>query len=71
MLPNPAKLISYRQLGWPGLFDYEQPGHVSQPCCVLGYRRNSFYRFKVSMRELALQDISRKTAGFVAGLLKI
>jgi hypothetical protein len=44
---------------------------VSQSCYVLGYRRDSFYRFKVSMRELALQDISRKTTGFAAGLLKI
>ncbi len=44
---------------------------MSQSCYVLGYRRDSFYRFKVSMRELALQDISRKTAGFAAGLLKI
>jgi len=44
---------------------------VSQSCYVLGYRRDRFYRFKVSMRELALQDISRKTAGFAAGLLKI
>jgi hypothetical protein len=38
---------------------------------VLGYRRDRFYRFKVSMRKLALQDISRKTAGFAAGLLEI